>query len=372
MGTPPDRDKATGQDGAGVAATQVGTCQWRPRTSAPHYKCTQPVEALILSVCILHNPDMHKDLDRFHQALREKIDREEADDGITVINLAGVVYPPADVNFAGRVFKKTVTFAEADFGGDAKFQHAQFSGEADFRRVQFSGAVHFLHARFQEVASFRGAWFASSASFRHSRFGGAAYFRGTQFGGQSDFWNVHFEAEASFWLAQFDGETGFASASFDQGAYFLGARFDRGPNFRHAHFGAEAYFPRSRFHGVADFQGTRFGGPASFIGTLFPPQNSGAEVSFGSLAPESAAKVRLEGVGLSRVSFLRTDVSQVDFVGCTWAEKPAPPSLASPHSPAQAAPDGHPRRGGPWFGAGRRAGKGRPPPGGGAVPPAKA
>lgn len=44
--------------------------------------------------------------------------------------------------------------------------------------------------------------------------------------------------------------------------------------------------------------------------------------SFQELILENPQEVRFEGVDLSRVSFLRTDVSQVRFVGCTWPQNP--------------------------------------------------
>jgi uncharacterized protein YjbI with pentapeptide repeats len=174
------------------------------------YQCTQPLDSVRSTLCILHDPNANKDVDRFDRALREKLEREEAGYiNIGEINLAGVEFP-VDVDFSGRVFKKAVTFAEAEFRGDASFQGAQFSGDASFRDARFNG-----------------------------------------------------------------------------GAYFEGAHFS---------------------------------GPASFIGTEFPPEDSEAVVRFDGLASESARNLRLDGVDLSRASFLRTDVSLVHFVGCTWAK----------------------------------------------------
>lgn len=53
-------------------------------------------------------------------------------------------------------------------------------------------------------------------------------------------------------------------------------------------------------------------------------------VRFHFLTPDSAEDVRFEHVDLSRVSFLRTDVSKVYFVACIWPQPKRPDSVLWP------------------------------------------
>lgn len=313
METPADRKPAQGRDGAGVAATQVTTCQWRSQRTSRDNGCNLPVEALIVSVCTLHNPDPNKDLDRFNQTLCEKIGQEEADDGIPEINLAGVVFP-TDADFDRRVFKKAVTFAEAHFAGESFFLGAQFVGEAHFEDTRFGGEATFVDAEFHGVASFWGTQFPGGAHFANAQFRKNAWFGNAQLGG----WT-------SFLRAQFHGGADFGDTEFQSEAHFYGAQFRDGASFGGAEFRRNSSFDDAQFHGWNSFENAQFHGEASFGGAQFPIQSNGSGgVSFIRLAPKSARNLRLEGVDLSRVSFLRTDVSQVQFVGCTWAEKPIP------------------------------------------------
>jgi uncharacterized protein YjbI with pentapeptide repeats len=243
-------------------------------------QCHLPVDSGNSSLCILHDPDPNKEAERFTQALREKIEGEAADPGIEVINLAGAVFLQ-EAGFRGRGFTKAVTFAGAKFTREADFVNAQFVRGADFVYAQFGGGADFAGARFGGAASFEEARFRKVAHFWSAQFGGEAYFGRASFGGGADFWGTS--------------------------------------------FGGVAFFERASFGGLARFSRTVIKGLLSFVGReTFPPGSREAAAEFYELEPESAHRLRFQDVDLSRVSLRNTDISQVQFVGCTWAQKRSP------------------------------------------------
>jgi uncharacterized protein YjbI with pentapeptide repeats len=311
-------DPEPGRDGSATATAAVATCQWRLRRFGLDDACTQPVDSAHPSRCILHDPNTNKDIGRFDQAQREKIQREEADPDVAAVDMAGVVFP-GEADFSNRVFQKGVNFYEAEFGGAVSFGGARFGGavgfagahfggEAQFGRTHFGGKVDFGGAHFEGVARFWGAHFGGVADFESAHFGGVA-----QFGEELLFGGVYFEGEARFGDAHFEGEARFGDAHFEGEANFWGA-----------HFGGEAYFGGAEFARAAVFSRAIVERSLSFRRKTFQPDAAGKSVDFADLTPESARRVRFEDVDLSRASFLRTDVSQVHFVGCTWAHKSQP------------------------------------------------
>lgn len=66
------------------------------------------------------------------------------------------------------------------------------------------------------------------------------------------------------------------------------------------------------FNGIAVFIRTAFIQEATFVSTKFIDETSFHLITFGS-------NVRFDHVDLSKVSFWRSDVSQLSLVGCTWA-----------------------------------------------------
>jgi hypothetical protein len=313
MSTPPDKAPEPGRDGSAAATAGVPTCQWRPASNSLYaVPCHLPVDSGHPSLCILHDPDQNKGAERFAQALREKIEREEADPGIEVINLAGAVFAQ-EAGFRGRVFTKAVTFAEAQFNEQANFGDAQFHGEVFFAGARFGGTAGFWNVRFGGTVYFVGARFGVGASFYGAHFGGLAEFDDAQFGDWAFFGYAEFGGWAGFMNARFGGEASFQGAWFGGGAIFERAQFDGETTFVEAAFAKAVNFSRSGVKRSLNFQGR-----------TFPPDDAGSEVAFTDLVPESARNLRLEDVDLSRVSFHNTDVSQVHFLGCAWARKSQP------------------------------------------------
>jgi uncharacterized protein YjbI with pentapeptide repeats len=286
-------------------------------------------------LCILHDPDQNKNAERFAQALVERIAGEEADPNIEQINLVGVVFIQR-ANFTGQAFTKAVNFAEAGFPLGADFSHAHFGGvvafvdaqfgrNAAFNSAHFGGEAYFRDARFGGGAYFRDARFGGEAAFRGAKFGGRAYFVDAQFGSRASFWDVQLVGDAYFADAHFDGEANFSDTRFGGDAYFADAHFDGEANFSDTQFGGEAYFEGARFGGRASFSRAVVKSLLSFVGRqTFLPGSSDAAAVFHELEPESTHRLRFQDVDLSRVSFRNTDVSQVHFVGCAWAQKSQP------------------------------------------------
>jgi hypothetical protein len=208
-----------------------------------------------------------------------------------MINLAGAVFPQ-EAYFEGQVFTKEVTFTGARFTTGGLFWNSQFGGGAHFWNASFGGLADF------SVASFGGGAFFGGTQFRRG-----AFFGDAQFGGEADFGN-----------AQFGGEANFGNASFGGGAYFGNAQFGGGADFGGAQFGRRASFSSAVIKGLLSFVGRE----------TFPPRSREAAAEFHKLEPGSAHWLRFQDVDLSRVSFPNTDVSQVRFVGCTWAQKSQP------------------------------------------------
>ncbi|WP_103021005.1 pentapeptide repeat-containing protein [Salinibacter altiplanensis] len=303
--------------------------------------------------CILHSEDLDKDENRFEEALEEHREEHEGDFRLMVF--------PGEAEFTGATFElanfENATFDKADFEGtefgnayfsgvtfgvvnfeNAKFDSASFKNatfeEADFRRADFDFA-HFWDATFEkaifESATFEEVLF-NNATFKEADPVGAD-FVGATFN-QANFENANFE-KAAFWHATFE-KAEFEGAIFG-GAYFHNATFGE-VDFTDAVL-KKAYFERSTFEDrvlfdqcfksqekdqfvEARFTGCEFNGDVLFSGT--GEENrvfAGGNVNFRNVtvAPESSLHYRY--ADLSRCSFLRTDLRDVEFTGVKWCEK---------------------------------------------------
>jgi uncharacterized protein YjbI with pentapeptide repeats len=255
------------------------TCQWKRLASLPDkYKCGLSLDSGHSSLCILHDPNPDKSSDRFNQALKEQIREDEEREDSDLVNLSGVVFPDMAV-YSDRIFEKFVNFSHARFAKGATFSRAQFKEGADFSDSQFGDL----------------------AVFDNAKFGCKAFFVGTE---------TKFNKRVSFSDAQFTGTAEFFYVEFCEQANFYGAQFSR-----------EAHVKESKFRGEVNFSRASIVESLTFEGPTFLVTKSDEIVSFQDLSGESARKIRFEGADLSRASFLRTDVSQTRFVGCTWPYK---------------------------------------------------
>ena len=297
-------------------STVMVKCQWRT--------CKVQVDSGHASACLLHDAGGHKDPEVFLAEVERTIDYQQKASDVQDVDLSGVVFP-VEANFSKKTFKKKIDFGYARFLQGAYFTDATFEGEAYFSGAEFNGVASFENAEFAAEAYFRDARFHGATSFVGVQFLDKAYFRHAEFTGSADFWNVIFKDAAYFWNADFAGGADFWHAEFRAATDFWGVQF-----------GGDAYFTGATFRGDADFTRAQIKGAIYFIDTEFPQktkQTSDQEgttngvrgvVRFHSLLIEDPQAVRFEGVDLFRVSFLRSDVSQVRFVFCTWAQKRDP------------------------------------------------
>ena len=255
------------------------------------YHCTLDVEERT-SLCILHSPDAEKDKAKFLEVLRGKVQRDSKDGGVPAIRLHGVVFPgplvwskvvsglptiAKPINFRGAAFSGDANFWRATFGGDVNFSEATFSGDADFVGATFSGDADFVGATFSGDAGFSGATFSGNADFSWATFTGDADFVGATFSGDTQLRETAFR-----------GNTDFSWATFTQ----------------------DAFFHRATFKGRTLFQHTKF------------PTDNESSVRLEDATVESPEEFFFEDVNFSRVLFLRTNLTRVQFTDVTWAKKP--------------------------------------------------
>ena len=206
------------------------------------------------------------------------------------------------MDFSGAKFSGTADFRRVEFYGGTDFGSAEFNGIADFFEVDFVGGGYFEDAEFHGRADFGRAEFYRGAAFFNAEFDGEAYFRGAEFYGDADFGSAEFNGNADFMDVEFSGSAAFPNAEFGSDAYFWDVEFSRGGN----------------------FGGTVASNTLDFRRSTFPSKDSKSVVSFQDVVLSNPQNVRFENVDLSRVSFERTDVSQVHFVGRRWATMTEP------------------------------------------------
>ena len=258
------------------------SCEWSRYKEDRQYKCTEPVGLGNGSLCILHDPDTEKDVDLFDETLNAKIDNQEIDESICVVDLSGVVFP-AEADFRGQVFRS----------GLAAHPDAAISKGMEFKKI----------IRFAEAQFTKGAWFTAV------RFAGAN-FNDAQFGGRA-----HFDS------AEFASHAAFIRANFADGARFSDATFVGHANFRSAKFASKVIFRDTVFVEDVDFVGTAVN-RMDLVRTCFPMLSSSrSRVQMYDMSFESPRDIRFDKVDLSRVSFLRTRLDQIQLVDCTWGEK---------------------------------------------------
>ena len=153
-------------------------------------------------------------------------------------------------------------------------------------------------------------------------------FNGTTFNGETNFAGAKFRKNAWFERATFDGLARFNWATFDKGASFQNAKFGGNALFEEAVFGkpdGSARFLGATFDGYAFFWKTTFNGYAWFEQAKF---NKGGE--FRNITAKKAMKfreclvekpIRFIDMYLKRCDFLRTDMTNIHFVGSRWPEK---------------------------------------------------
>ena len=280
--------------------------------------------------CILHDTDPHKDPDKFQAVLADEISRQEEDSELTVIELQSTTFLP-QTDFTNRVFRKSINMNFSHFLRDANFTNAKFedtvfgvnilvNGDADFQGASFERSVVFRQMKVSGRLNCSDTSWGAEAEFSSASFAGGVNFSSAKFNDRVNFSFATFNTAASFFNSCFSGDANFTLATFDSDAYFARATFSGETRFNSTRFSDETNFRDADLSKASqvDFSSVSVGTSLDFSRTQFPTENHGPNVAFRYLESDSSAKVRFESVSLIRVSFLYSDISPLQFVGCTW------------------------------------------------------
>ena len=190
---------------------------------------------------------------------QQELDKLFADEQADYYDLTSFFFPKSGYKLP-RKYKKDIYFITATFSGNADFGWATFSGRADFGRATFSGNAYFQRATFSRNAIFS---------------------------------RVTFSGEAGFGVATFSGEAWFYSTQFEKGVSFLYCK---------------AYDAKVIFNGEGLQRENK---------EMFPVDSDFRSCSFA--APQN---ITFRKVSLAKCRFLETDVTRVQFIDVTWANKP--------------------------------------------------
>jgi uncharacterized protein YjbI with pentapeptide repeats len=210
-------------------------------------------------------------------------------------------YHLSDVNIQGKEFPNSVYFDGAFIKGSVNisskflnrvsFAVVELSGKGDvfFENTEFSGDISFLDAKFFNEGN---------VSFSKTLFSGKGEvsFNGSQFSnkGKVDFYNAVFcnDKYVSFARTKFsnEGEVDFSNTQFSNKGYLM--------------FGETNFSCKRR----VSFGGTRFSGTTYFSRCDFE-----TSVFFIYAYFMSPNEVRFESEDLSKVSFLNSDITRVNF-----------------------------------------------------------
>ncbi len=143
--------------------------------------------------------------------------------------------------------------------------------------------------------------------------------------------DAQFNDIAVFSQAHFNNITVFSNAHFNKNVHFAGTHFNKHVSFQFTHFKKSAYFNGTEFHS-GTFYNAVFWDAGYFIGTKFLSDNENINL-FGSGRPfdeliffedvkfHQPKDVRFHTIDLSNVSFMNTDVTEVEFLDAKWARK---------------------------------------------------
>jgi uncharacterized protein YjbI with pentapeptide repeats len=199
------------------------------------------------------------------------------------------------------------------------FSQAVFNDIAIFIRTNFLGEVDFSKAKFNARTRFDESSFSENAHFRESTLSGDVSFYNTKFAGEANFIKVLFSGEISIALSKFLGEAYYSGSNFTGKVKFDGTKFYSTADFKEIIFIGETYFNRADFLKETNFNRAKFSGKVNFLGTTFSAglffsrTEFRRETNFNYVVFDKGEKVIFDTVDLSRVSFINTDISRVNF-----------------------------------------------------------
>jgi uncharacterized protein YjbI with pentapeptide repeats len=156
----------------------------------------------------------------------------------------------------------------------------------------------------------------SSATFEQT-----ADFSGIEIEGKLDFTNVAFNDDANFSGSSMLNEIDFTASCFESAALFKNTLFEKNAVFKSSIFMKTIDFSRSTFNDI-DFADVIFNGPVNFQHATFKSKGIFQGKTFSDTAQFNGSdiygKLRLENVDLRKVSFVGSDLRNVDFINCTF------------------------------------------------------
>lgn len=279
-------------------------CQVKMRDGSP---CGRQIYAIDEMKCIFHISN-ESNIDEFETQFRRELDRMEKDEDIKDYDFTGFIFA-SKVDFNKKLFEKTVFFINAEFKEGADFSDAKFKNKAYFSGAQFHNRANFSNAKFNNEAYFQRVQFNNEVYFQRVQFTNKAYFSNAQFNNRARFSFTKFNYEGNFLEARFNNYADFVNAKFNE-ANFSGTQFIYKANFSDTQFNNRATFEDSEFHSVSSFTNAKF---------LSKSEDS---ISFSNIKFHKPKDVRFRNINLSNVSFLNTDITEVEFLDVKWKKVP--------------------------------------------------
>lgn len=252
------------------------------------YKCDEKaIEGK--EFCIFHDNQFHLTYPKeVNKRLEEKM--EESIKNNKTLYCIGYNIPTVRIR---KIFNQTVYFEKARFHGKVDFHHSEFN-VASFKDATFT-EVDLSETKF-EFAFFYNAIFNNTSFFR-SQFTNV------------DFAKAKFE-QVVFSEAIFSEKADFVEAEFSQ-ASFKDAKFNE-VNFSNLYVSDEVDFYKTKFSGCTDFRHSIFSKRMYFNEIDFNKSEANF-IFFRNVLFESPEKVFFNTDKLTKVSFLNTDISRVNF-----------------------------------------------------------
>ncbi len=262
-------------------------------------------EAVQDGLCIFHHPTYCKEhenevREKFYDKVKASIKKGKPlkciGYNLPEINLFNVEFN-VPIYFEETIFSGKVNFRKSVFLREVSFMGATFSREVNLVETIFSGETCFTGATFLGKAYFVRATFLRGADFGETRFSEGAYFIGATFLEEADFFEAKFSKEAYFWGATFSGKAYFEVTVFSGEADFRGVKFFDSASFEYSRFLDETSFVDAYFSS----------------GFLARSIDLSKYISFRDVYFERKDRVIFDGIDLSRVSFLYTNIDRVRF-----------------------------------------------------------
>lgn len=173
-----------------------------------YYNCTEPVlENSEKGYCIFHEPSADKDIRKFIEGIKRKLDNKDYDFGkywfpVTIsfltISLNKPFTPEGKIGFIGFTFEGEANFTACTFKEKASFIRYTFKERVSFERCTFKGMVFFAESTFKQGANFSECTFERWANFSKCIFEGWGSFTGCTFKETPNFERCIFKERANF------------------------------------------------------------------------------------------------------------------------------------------------------------------------------